>query len=100
MGPVAGDVARPAQRCVAAKRPGSATPGGVVSAQRVVRASSALAKHGTAAFGGLPKSRIRLGSSSYSGGWRWHPELMAFYSSRALSHALSPPPFVHPDYPH
>jgi len=50
----AGNVARAAQQWAVAKRPGNATPGGVASAQSVVRASTTWVKHGTVALGGLP----------------------------------------------
>ena len=100
-----GNVARAAQRCAVAKRPGSDTPGGVVSASRVVRASTTRAKHGTAALGGLPKWLIRLTASSYLGVWRCHLEKMALYfvpvtvPLRLCTRRVSPAYKVYPKWP-
>lgn len=77
----AGNDARAVQQCAVSKRPGSDTPGGVALAQRVVRASTAKAKHETCLCG-LPESFIRLLSPSYSGAWRCHLEKMALYLYR------------------
>src|SRR6266536_1122028 len=75
-----GSVARAVQQCAVAKRPGNDTPGGVVSASRVVPASTTRVKHGTAALGGLPKRLIRLTVSSYLGIWRCHLEKTALFT--------------------